>query len=168
MPYDNPNELFTQVDVNDQVIGSIPREDAHTNPAIIHRAVYVLVTSPDNQMLFQKRASTKDLFPSMWALSCAGHVRFGQEYRQAAENEVFEKLGLHPHLYYVTNVLVQTEYESEHCQIYMCKIDTTPVKIDKSEIVEVKWVFVPEIPNFIKDNPIPPADQIILKALMYI
>jgi isopentenyl-diphosphate delta-isomerase len=168
MPYDNPHELFALVDENDQVLGSIPRDEAHSDPTKIHRAVYVLITNSHNQMLFQKRSVAKDLYPSMWALACAGHVRFGQEYRVAAEREVFEELGLHPHLYYVTNVMVITEYESEHCQIYMCKSEVTPTNIDKTEIAEITWVNIPDISTFVAEHPLPPADMIVLRKLMYI
>ena len=62
MPLDDPNELFYLVDVNDEVIGSIKRSEAHGDKTKIHRAVYVLVTNDNNQMLFQRRSLKKDLY----------------------------------------------------------------------------------------------------------
>jgi hypothetical protein len=50
----------------------------------------------------------------------------------------------------------------------MCKVDVTPTNIDKTEIAEVRWVTIPDIAAFVTENPIPPADLIVLKELMYI
>lgn len=165
---DDPQELFYWVDDQDKVLGSIARSEAHTDPNKIHRAVYVLVTSNAGDMLFQKRSLYKDLYPAHWALSCAGHVTYGKDYRQAAEDEAFEELGIHPHLYYVTKTLIRTEQEVEQCQIYLCKVDTMPEHFNKTEIDELKWVAIKEISDFIAGNPLPPADIEVLRLLMYI
>jgi isopentenyl-diphosphate delta-isomerase type 1 len=168
MPLDNPNEQFYLVDENDQIIGSIMRNDAHQDPHKIHRAVYILITNTSNQMLFQKRGLKKDLYPGLWALSCAGHVSYGQTYLQSAEREVFEELGIHPHLFYVTNLLVKTPLESEHCQVYLCKIEITPEHFDRTEIDAVQWVEINDITHFVSINSLPPSDIEVLKLLLYL
>lgn len=165
---DNPQEMFYLVDEQDTVLGSVTRAEAHADPTKIHRAVYVLVTNNENQMLFQKRSRYKDLFPSQWALSCAGHVTFGKEYRQAAEDEAYEELGIHPHLFYVTKIFLKSDQEAEQCQIYLCKIDSMPLHFNKSEIEELKWVPINEIAGFITENPIPTMDHEVLRLLLYI
>jgi isopentenyl-diphosphate Delta-isomerase len=168
MPKDDPNELFYLVDEEDKVLGSIPRAAAHADASKIHRAVYVLVLNSKKQMLFQKRSQHKDLYRGYWALSCAGHVPYGQDYRQAAVDELMEELRIKPDLFYVTNLLVKAEGESEHCQIYLTKMDAMPTDFDRDEIDELKWVDIDGIQEFVSANPLPPADVEVLRLLLYI
>ena len=165
---DNQNELFYLVDANDQVLGSIKRSEAHSDVNKIHRAVEVLVTNQVNQMLFQKRSLTKDLYPGQWALACGGHVTYGETYLQAAEREVFEELGIHPHLFYVTKLLVKTPVESEQCQIYLGRVEQTPEHFDRREVEAVTWVEIKDLALFVHNNPLPPDDIQVLKLLLYI
>src|SRR4030065_268356 len=155
MPQDNPAEMFVEVDEADQEIGLLARQVAHQDPQRIHRAIYVLVVNSQNQMLFQKRSQTKDLYAGMWSPACAGHVTYGETYQEAAVKELKEELGLTGQLFYVTNILVKTPQETEYCQIYMCK---TPdeIKIDPTEIESIQWVEIPAIGQFVKDHPLPP------------
>ena len=168
MPYDNPNESFYWVDEQDKVLGAINRIDAHSDPTKIHRSVNILVTNNQNQMLFQKRSQNKDLFGGYWSLACGGHVTYGEDYHQAAEREVYEELGIHPHLFYVTKTLDKTDQEQEQCQIYLCRIDVTPEHYDKSEVAELKWVPIEDIQLFAGQNQLTPATIQVLKLLLYI
>jgi len=59
MPHDDQDELFTLVDSNDKVLGSISRRQAHHDPTLIHRAVDVLVFNDQNEILLQKGVTTK-------------------------------------------------------------------------------------------------------------
>jgi len=168
MPIDDPNELFYLVDDQDNELGSISRQEAHADNTKVHRAVYVLVTNDKNQMLMQLRSMTKDLYPGIWALGCAGHVKYGQSYRQAAMEELQEELHIAPELFYVTKLLVKAEGESEYCDIFMCKIGDMPMDFDKDEITDVAWVPINEIQAFVEKNPLPPADMEVLRLLLYI
>jgi isopentenyl-diphosphate Delta-isomerase len=168
MPYDNPNESFYWVDEQDKVLGAVSRIDAHSDPTKVHRSVVILITNNQNQMLFQKRSLNKDLFGGYWSVACGGHVIFGQEYHESAEREVYEELGIHPHLFYVTKALIKTEHEQEQCQVYLCRIEMTPNNLDKSEVAEIKWVPMEDIPLFVSQNQITPASVQVLKLLLYL
>jgi isopentenyl-diphosphate Delta-isomerase len=168
MPYDNPNESFYWVDEQDKVLGAISRIDAHSDPTKIHRAVLILITNNQNQMLFQKRSLNKDLYGGYWSLACGGHVTYGQEYHQAADREVYEELGIHPHLFYVTKALLKNNQEQEQCQIYLCRIEGTPDHYDKSEVAELKWIQMADIPLFVSQNQLTPEAIQVLKLLLYL
>jgi isopentenyldiphosphate isomerase len=59
MVVDNPQELFAQVDINDELLGLVTRDYAHRNPKIIHRAVTILVFDQKNRILLQQRSNKK-------------------------------------------------------------------------------------------------------------
>ena len=84
------DELFDLVDGNDVVIGTVKRKDAHSNPALIHRAVGILVFNQKGQLFLQKRSQTKDTYPGYWTISASGHLKPGETYRQAALRELNE------------------------------------------------------------------------------
>lgn len=91
---DNQSELFTWVDENDWVLGSINRGEAHSGSFKIHRGVWVMVFNDRGEMFLQKRSLTKDNNPGVWSISVGGHVTFGQAYEEAARREFFEELGV--------------------------------------------------------------------------
>lgn len=168
MPHDDPHELFYLVDQKDRILGKITRKEAHRDISKIHRAVYVLIVNHQDEMLFQKRSQHKDLYKGYWALGCAGHVTYGETYRQAAVHEVYEELKIFPQLFYVTKLTVKTEGEAEMVEIYLAKIKDTPKHFDHIEIDELKWVPIKDIPSFVAKQKLPPADIEVLKLLMYL
>src|SRR5512137_1106823 len=87
-------ELFDIVDDDDRVIGTARRGECHGNPALIHRAVHVLVVNANGDMLLQKRSASKDIQPGKWDTSVGGHLEPGESYHAAAVREMQEELGL--------------------------------------------------------------------------
>ncbi|HWS72528.1 MAG TPA: NUDIX domain-containing protein [Thermoanaerobaculia bacterium] len=71
----------------------IVKAEAHRTGAW-HRAVHVWIVTPDARVLLQRRAATKENFPSLWDVSCAGHVSAGERAIDAAIRELAEELGL--------------------------------------------------------------------------
>lgn len=115
---DNPDELFDLVDLDDRVIGTVRRGDAHRNPALVHRSVQVLVFSSDGRLLLQRRSQRKDLFPGYYCASASGHVAAGEDYESTAERELEEELGIAASLSLLEKVLVRTEPETEITEIF--------------------------------------------------
>jgi len=89
-----PDEIFDVLDEAGQVIGRATRAEVHQNPALIHRAVHILVFRPDGRLLLQRRSAAKDIDPGLWDSSVGGHVDAGEDYPTAARRELFEELGL--------------------------------------------------------------------------
>jgi len=70
------------VDENDNIIGHDSKYICHQfnkrNPqGLLHRAFSVFLFNHDNELLLQKRASTKITFPDVWTNSCCSHPLFG-------------------------------------------------------------------------------------------
>jgi len=168
MPYDDQTELFYLVDKNDKILGSIARKQAHKDKTKIHRAVYVVVTNSKNQILLQKRSQHKDTNPGYWAMSVGGHVTHGQTYKQAVQREIKEELGISPPLTFIAKELYDLGTEQEYSYIYDAAIEKTPTNFDKTEVTQVKWVNIKDLPEFIKKENVTPGCKCVLKTIGYI
>jgi len=140
MSTDNRNELFDLVDGSDRVLGTVKRGDANTNPALIHRAVAILVYNPKGQLFLQKRSKTKDTYPDHWTVSASGHVPSGRTYRQAAAKELSEELGIKkiPPLKLLGKKLIRYPNETEF-ETFFKAVYAGQVSINKEEIEEGRW-----------------------------
>lgn len=76
------------VDENDNEIGTMPMVEAHTKE-LLHRVVATFVVNGKGDILIQERVDSGKLDHSS-----AGHVDPGETYREAAERELFEELGI--------------------------------------------------------------------------
>jgi isopentenyl-diphosphate Delta-isomerase len=69
------------------------RDDAH-RLGLWHRTVHVWILNGNGELLLQKRALTKDVYPGYWDISCAGHIDAGESPETAALRELSEELGV--------------------------------------------------------------------------
>jgi len=168
MPLDDQTELFYLVDEQDNVLGSIPRADAHANKSNIHRAVDIALLNDRGEVLLQKRSEHKDTYPNHWTISASGHVTFGQSYLEAAHRELKEELGIIAALTFVKKELYKASNETEYSVIYTAKYNMTPKDFDRDEISEVKWVPIKELSNFVKKNPVSEGGKMTLEFMGWI
>jgi isopentenyldiphosphate isomerase len=120
---DDPNEEFDRVDLDDRVIGSVRRGDAHHDPSLIHRSVQVIVFTSDGRLLLQRRAASKDLFPGYLCASASGHALAGDGYAETARRELVEELGIEPASLFVDKALVRSEMETEITALFIARCD---------------------------------------------
>jgi isopentenyldiphosphate isomerase len=92
MPADQ--ELFQIVDTDGRVIGMASRRACHSNPALRHRVVHVLVRDSSGRLFLQKRSETKDIQPGKWDTSVGGHLRPNEDPLTGADRELEEELGI--------------------------------------------------------------------------
>jgi isopentenyl-diphosphate delta-isomerase type 1 len=86
-------EMLDVIDADDNVIGRTTREECHKK-LFRHRAIQVFVFDTTGRVFVQKRTKTKDAFPSLYEASISGHVKAGETYKNAAERELAEELGI--------------------------------------------------------------------------
>ncbi len=86
-------EYFEIVNEQGEVIGKAPRSECHGNPALVHRAVHVLVFNKKGELLLQLRSKDKDIQPGKWDTSVGGHLGVGESYQQAALREFARNWG---------------------------------------------------------------------------
>lgn len=86
-------EIFDVVNERDQVLRQASRHEVHTN-GWRHRAVHIFVFNRAGELFLQKRSRWKDVHPSRWDSSAAGHLNAGDVYHETALREVREELGI--------------------------------------------------------------------------
>ena len=166
MPHDAPEQLLYVVNRDDYVIGSVRWGGAYNDPQVIHRAICVIVIN-NNRMLFKERGS-EGSYPNFWALSCVGHVPYGVSYREAAEHELDQELNIKSPIFLVTKLLIKTDREADFVEIYTTHTDNAEVAFDQEKFVDINWVDIKLIADFTETHQVIPADEYILKQLMYI
>jgi len=169
MPLDDQSELFYWVDRDDNVLGSITRKQAHSEPFKIHRAVQIVLFDPDRtSTLLQQRSMKKDTNPGIWTVSASGHVTYGDTYEQAVRRELGEELGIDVDPEFVTKNLITDDDESEFDALFIGVYSGTPDKFDRYEVDQVAWVILKQLKTFIAQNPITPNARAAFQSLKLI
>jgi isopentenyldiphosphate isomerase len=81
------------VDDRGEPIGTATRSACHSDAALVHLSIHVVVLTPDG-VLWQLRGPYKDSAPNTWDHACSGHVSAGESVRAAAVRELGEELGI--------------------------------------------------------------------------
>jgi isopentenyldiphosphate isomerase len=89
-----PEEWFEVVDEHGQVLRLATRRECHTNPALRHKVVHVLVGDALGRVYLQKRSAHKDIQPGKWDTSVGGHLHPGEAAETGARRELNEELGI--------------------------------------------------------------------------
>lgn len=160
------------VDDDGNTIGQAPRGLAH-RVGLRHRTVFVLIISPSNKLLLQKRGKGAASSPFRLDISVGGHVMFGEnDLLESAVREMQEELGITPHKnrfkliadynrdgqfsvdkWYERNRERRTLYEyvlNEH--EFSNLSDTFANRISKTEVQGFDWFNVGEVVKAINDN----------------
>ena len=168
---DPQNELLIEVNSKNEIIGSIPRGIAHKSPEKFYRTIYVVVKNDKDEILFQKRSSTKDLFPDCWDLSVGGHVDFGKGYIETAVRELREELDFivtEEELKFLGEVLVKLPSSNEFFNVFEYNLKSTDkVDILEDEVSETVWMTMTQVKESMKEGTLKwyPRPLQVVKAL---
>lgn len=145
---DPQDELLTEVDSINRVIGPIPRGVAHSSPDRIYRTIFVIVKR-GKEILLQKRSPTKDLYPDCWDLSVGGHVNYGKSYVETAIKELKEELGIvatEKELRFLGEVLVKLPTSNEFFHVFEFTLDENDdIQIEPDEVSQIRWMTIKDI-----------------------
>jgi len=149
----NPDEqLIHVVDDDSRILGPIARGLCHGNPALIHRAVHVLVLNKAGRLLLQKRSKWVDSHPGKWDTSVGGHVGFGQSYLEAALREIEEEIGIPAgNIEPLYSLRFRNAQESENICTYLLKHDG-PFQPHPDEVEELRFWSRVEIESALKQG----------------
>jgi len=151
----NPDELFDVVDLDDRIVGQMPRRQVHAQKKL-HRAVHVLVHDSNGHLFLQRRSLAKDTFPGCWDSACSGHVDAGEDYPVAARRELGEELGWHDATLPLRPLLklpASPETDNEFIQIYLLGPLSGPFDLNPLEITEGRWIVPDELDILIAEYP---------------
>ena len=143
-------EMFDVFDRNGNYLGVKPRSFCHSeNPGVYHKPAWVWIVNEKNQVLVQRRASTKAWFPNVLDGSATGHVEAGENTKTGAVREIQEELGIdisEDKLDFVGEFLAEDEWEFG--QVFFTKIPSkTLIKINEEELSEAIWFDFEEFKN---------------------
>ncbi len=146
------NELLSEVDENDEIIGTRTRGELH-RLGLRHRAVHILVFNTRGELFLQQRSSNKDINPGLWDTSAAGHVDLGESYDESARRELAEELGVSDavafHPAFKLSALPVTGWE--FIQVYTVTHDG-PFQLNAKEITGGQWISTVKVDDWIRQG----------------
>ena len=123
------------------------KSEAHKN-GWFHATAHIWFFTSDNQILLQKRALTKKVFPGIWDISVAGHIAAGEEILQGAKREILEEIGLElqeKDLIKIGTRIHQVSHkngiqDNEHHHVFIAELKTSVEKLtlQKEEVADIK------------------------------
>jgi isopentenyl-diphosphate delta-isomerase len=131
------------VDAGDTEIGTADKLDAHKR-GLRHRAISAFVRNSSGGLLLQRRHPAKYHSGGLWANACCSHPRPGEPTAEAARRRLREEMGISCPLQPlftmsyrapVSNNLIENEIVHAYGGWY-----DGPVKPDRAEVSEWKWV----------------------------
>jgi len=167
----NDNRIVV-VDAQDKVIELKDKFAVHKNPVPLHRAISVLIYSPDkSKVLLQKRSKDKYTWPGYWSNTCCSHPKGWENYGQAAKRRLFEEMGITANLakrfkFIYANTYNDTWGENELDCVFTGTYEGE-VKPDPKEVAEWKWMDMEELTEDLEVHPdlYTPWFKIILEKL---
>ena len=144
------------VNEEDQPIGQMEKMEAHQK-GLLHRAFSVLIFNSSEQVLLQKRASSKYHSGGLWTNTCCSHPRPGETVLDAANRRLMEEMGMTAdlterfHFIYKTdldNDLV--EHELDH--VLVGQSDDLP-KLNSDEAEDFKYIDLETLKEALKSSP---------------
>jgi isopentenyl-diphosphate delta-isomerase len=155
------DELVDVLDADGNITGETKLKVECHNDGTWHRASHIWIYNSKGELLLQKRAKQKMLFPGLWDVSAAGHVSAGQSYDEAAIRELFEELGVKTDISSLKKVELRrldiksgSIYNREFVQVYLLKLDkkVKELTLQKEEIERAKFMPLDKFESGIKDS----------------
>lgn len=129
------------VNEQDEIIGHEYLEQAKASGQL-RRAARVFVFDTSGRFLVQQRSQTV-FSPGLLDQSVGGHVDEGETYREAAEREMREELGIQVP---IEEVFVSFRSERFFNGLYRAVIDPdTPIPFNATEVTAVLWYEIQEL-----------------------
>jgi isopentenyl-diphosphate delta-isomerase len=151
------DEALILVDEADNEIGHLSKAECHDAGGVLHRAFSVFLFNSNGQLLLQKRAAGKRLWPLFWSNSCCSHPRRGESLELAATRRLEDELHARGNLEHVYHFIYQASFDdlgSEHelCHVFLGRIEGDP-RANTTEIAEVRYVSAEQLDRELESEP---------------
>jgi isopentenyldiphosphate isomerase len=147
-------EMLYHVNENDEVLGKISRNEAHSR-LLLHRTGVVFLTNSKGEVLINRRSSEKKTFPSCYDSSVSFHVTYGETYEDAAKRETEEEIKIIDPLKFLGKFIHRDPPEYQVVAVFQCLSDDKPV-IDSKEFLSGKLYSIDEAVKIIRNEKITP------------
>ena len=143
------SEDLILVDADDQETGFLSKAKTHEGQGILHRAFSVFLLNEKGELLLQRRAVSKRLWPGFWSNSCCSHPRRGETMPVATRRRLREELNIDAELEYVYKFMYQVQFgelgaEHELCHVYLGRIDGD-VHANDHEVESIRFLSAAEL-----------------------
>ena len=140
----NDAEPLILVDSNDDVLGYLDKAACHDGDGQLHRAFSLFIFNSAGELLVQRRASGKRLWPGFWSNSCCSHPRRDETVSEAAARRCTQELGFATQLDYLYKFEYSARYgdegtERELCSVFVGRFDGEP-DVNATEIDDWRWI----------------------------
>lgn len=136
------------------------KSEAHKK-GLWHRASHIWIYNSRGKILLQLRAKNKKLYPNMWDISVAGHVKSGEEPIISALREIKEEIGLsvkQENLEFFKIRKVKAVYKkiknNEFYYVYFLKFndDIKKLVLQKEEVAKIQFISIDKIEEELKTD----------------
>lgn len=143
-------ELLYKVDKRDRILGSVEKDEAHEK-GILHRSGVVFLMRSDDKILVQWRSGKKKTFPNCYECSASFHVTFGETYKQAAERELKEEIGVTARVHYLGKFTHFDYPENGTVAVFSARSDGK-ITLDSNETDYIRFYSVSRIDQIARSD----------------
>jgi isopentenyl-diphosphate delta-isomerase len=149
-------EPLILVDESNRAVGAAPKLAIHEQ-GLLHRAFSIFLVDGRGRILLQQRNPRKYHSGGLWANSCCGHPRPGEQTVTAARRRLNEELGVHDPLRFGFFARYQAELdhgmrENELVYVYFGRLKSQ-TKPDPAEVADLEFLSLAELSRRIKREP---------------
>ena len=142
-------ESLILVDEADREVGYLSKARCHEGRGVLHRAFSLLIFNDRGDLLLQRRAAAKRLWPHYWSNSCCSHPRRTESMETAIHRRLREELGLTCSLRFLFKFQYQAQFDNIGAEHELCSVfigrSTGCVLADRHEISDWRWVSPEEL-----------------------
>ncbi|MGW9630513.1 isopentenyl-diphosphate Delta-isomerase [Agromyces sp. NPDC055520] len=144
------DERVVLLDPDGSPIGSMPKEEVHSERTPLHLAFSCYVFDADGRMLLTRRSLGKRTWPGVWTNACCGHPSPGESLEDAVRRRLRRELGVAVES--LRLVLPEFRYravapdgivENEVCPVYFAELRGDPLPAP-DEVMDWRWARVEE------------------------
>lgn len=144
------------VNQQDEPIGFMEKIEAHKK-GLLHRAFSVFIFNNKNELLLQRRSTSKYHSGGLWSNSCCSHPRKNETIIEAGKRRLVEELGFtvdlsHSFSFIYKAKLDHSLYEHELDHVLLGFFNEQP-KGNPEEVEEVKFVSLNWLEKDLNENP---------------
>jgi isopentenyl-diphosphate Delta-isomerase len=138
------SEALILVDETDRSLGVLSKVLCHEGRGVLHRAFSLLIFNERGELLIQRRAAAKRLWPMYWSNSCCSHPHSDESLETATQRRLYEELGIRCPLQFLFKFQYQAQFdatgaENELCSVYIGRC-REPITANSHEIVDWRWI----------------------------
>jgi isopentenyldiphosphate isomerase len=158
-------EIITVVDEEDNIIDEKPRKEVEEKN-LIYRSGSAIVVNGEGKIFVHQRSKRKALYPGMWDVKVGGMVSAGETYEETAKRELYEEIGVgEANLTFLFSQKMRSGTNNVNRKVFKC-IWNGPIKIEKSEIEEGKFMAIDEVKKLDEEGKLSPsAKQVFYEYL---